>query len=231
MIFIIEAILMFILPLVNIKEGATVAMLDAASLTILLLPALHYLVLRPLTMHARERMFADEAKIQEEKKFRAIVETSNDAIIMMDNEGRIIFWNDAAEDVFGYKPEEAVGKDMHQLIVPQDKYKAFRDGFKVFLETGTGPVVGRTIEVQALRKSGEVFHVELSVSAVKIKEKWNAIGFVRDITDRYLAQKELSERVVELERFAKATTTREFRIQELLDRVKELEEGLGRVEK
>jgi len=163
---------------------------------------------------------------ESEERFYTMAASAQDGIIMVDNEGRVSFWNKAAERIFGYTIDEALGKDLHKLIVPQRFYDDFLKGFKRFQETGDGPVIGKTLELAGIKKNGTEFYTEHSVSAVKIKGKWHAIGVIRDITERKKAEEKIKEQMDYLERFQKATVQREFRIKELKDRVKELEEGL-----
>ena len=120
---------------------------------------------------------------ESEGKFRKISESAQDAIIMMAGK-RISFWNAAAARIFGYTAEEAIGRELHELIVPEPARAMFAQAFPHFQASGEGPVVGKLIEVSALRKSGEEFPVELSISATQFGNQWHAIGIVRDITER-----------------------------------------------
>jgi len=142
-----------------------------------------------ITEHKR----AEEALKESEEKFRSITASAQDAIIMMDNEGKISYWNEAAESIFGYSSQEVMGKECHILLGPQQYHEAYRGGFSKFKEGGQGPVIGKTLELVGVRKDGTEFPVELSVSAVKLKGKWNAIGILRDITQRKQAEKALKE--------------------------------------
>ncbi len=128
-----------------------------------------------------------------EEKFRAISDTANDTIIVMDDDGNISFWNEAATRIFGYSAQEVLGKDLHDLLVPSRHREAFKKGFHDFKLTGEGKMIGRTYEFSALRKDGKEFPVELSISAVNLKGKWNAIGIIRDITRRKHAAEALEE--------------------------------------
>ncbi|MEE9509332.1 MAG: diguanylate cyclase, partial [Candidatus Bathyarchaeia archaeon] len=145
-----------------------------------------------------ERKKAVKALSESEEIFRAIGTSAKDAIIMIDNESIISFWNHAAEEIFGYSREDAVGKQLKNLIIPEKLRKAHLNGFEKFKETGQGPVIGKTVELSAIRKDGAEFPISLSLSSVKIKDKWNAIGILRDITDRKrietLMEKTLEER-------------------------------------
>ncbi len=128
---------------------------------------------------------------ESEEKIRSMSASAQDAIIMMNNEGNILYWNEAAERIFGYTEEEIIGKKLHETIVPERFHEDILKGFKRFQETGQGAAIGKTLELAAVRKDGTEFPIELSLSAVKIKGKWNAIGIIRDITERKRAEGEI----------------------------------------
>ncbi len=146
-------------------------------------------VLRDIT--DRKRM---QQELQDsEERFRAMSENSGDAMIMMDHEGRVTFWNAAAERTFGYLRSEVLGQDLHRFIAPPRHDASFRRAHGSFLRTGSGSLVGKTIEIEGLHRNGREFPVELSLSAVKIKDNWHAIGVVRDITERRAMEKVLEK--------------------------------------
>ena len=126
----------------------------------------------------------EAALMESEERFRAIASAAKDAIILIDDVGMITFWNHGAEMIFGHSSDEAMGCDMHRLIVPEEFHEAHRKGFPRFSETGEGAVVGKTIEVRAIKKDGTRFPIELSISAVHAVNRWHAVGIVRDITQR-----------------------------------------------
>jgi len=130
---------------------------------------------------------------ESEEKFRAMAASAQDAIIMMDNEGNISYWNEAAERMFGYKKDEIIGKHLHRTLAPERFYESYLKGFKKFQITGEGAAVGKTLELAAVRKDGTEFPIELSLSAVKLKGKWNATGIIRDITERKKVEEELEK--------------------------------------
>jgi len=131
------------------------------------------------------------ALLESEERFRNVSASAQDAILMMDNEGRVSFWNEAAERVFGYQAEEILGKPLHETLGAERFHDAYRKGFGQFRDVGEGAVIGQTLELAAVRKDGTEFPIELSVSAVKLKGKWNAVGILRDITERKEAEEEL----------------------------------------
>ncbi len=146
-----------------------------------------------LAREVEERRRMEEALSESEEKFRTISSAARDAILMMDNDGNVSFWNEAAEEIFGYSKNEAIGRPLHSTIVPERFREAYEKGFASFRETGRGPVIGRTVEVEAVRKDGTEFPVELSISAVRFRGKWHAIGILRDITERKRMEEALSE--------------------------------------
>jgi PAS domain S-box-containing protein len=126
-----------------------------------------------------------------EERFQKICVTAQDAIIIIDNDGKITYWNPASERIFGYSAQEVHGKELHRIIAPEKYYKQYQKGFERFKQTGHGPAISNTLELDALRKNGDEFPIELSISAVKIQGKYNAVGFVRDITERKKTENEL----------------------------------------
>jgi len=126
-----------------------------------------------------------KGSLQESKAtLRTITDAARDAIIMIDNEGKITFWNPAAESILGWHESEALGQDLHCLITPEHYLPAAKRGLAHFKNTGKGDATGKTIELQARRKDGSEIPIELSLSAVKRENKWHAVGIIRDISKR-----------------------------------------------
>ncbi|MCD6282453.1 PAS domain S-box protein [bacterium] len=138
-----------------------------------------------------ERKRAVDALTESEERFKAISVSAQDAVITMDNNGRISYWNPTAETIFGYTSEETIGQEMHLLLAPQRYHEAYLSGFATFRETGSGPLIGKTTELVAVRKDGTEFPIELSLSAIKLEGTWSAVGIVRDITERKQAEEAL----------------------------------------
>jgi PAS domain S-box-containing protein len=147
-----------------------------------------------------DRRLAEEAVRESESKFRNIASAAQDAVILIDNKGTVGFWNDAATKIFGYTSEEMMGKHLHSFIMPERYLDEHIRGFEAFRKTGQGRFIGKTYEIEAKRKDGTEFPVELSLAALKLKDAWNSIGIVRDITARKHAEEELKMTVEELER-------------------------------
>ena len=145
-----------------------------------------------------ERKQMEQILQESEQRFRAISDTANEGIIMVDNVGNISFWNKAAEREFGYSSEEAVGESLHKLVVPSHLQERLLEGFKRFRNTGQGPFVGRTVELTAIKKDGTEFPIEHSISAVKLKGIWHAVGIIRDITERKEAEEKVKHGIEKL---------------------------------
>jgi PAS domain S-box-containing protein len=137
----------------------------------------------------KSKKTTDELR-ESEEKFRGITSSAKDAIIMVDNDGNITYWNEAAEIIFRYRRKDVIGRDL-KFLVPEKYYEALDSGFKRFRTTGYAPIIGKIIELTGIRKGGDEIPIEVSLSSVKIQNKWNALGIVRDITKRKIAEKEL----------------------------------------
>jgi PAS domain S-box-containing protein len=133
-------------------------------------------------------------QIDAEQPLGAILKTALDAVIIMDSDGRIIGWNDVASGLFGWTPAEAVGAILAELIIPPAFRMHHEKGLRHFMATGDGPLLRRRIEVSALRRSGEEFPVELSISPYVDGGQLVFLGFIRDITERKEAARALERR-------------------------------------
>jgi two-component system, sensor histidine kinase and response regulator len=133
---------------------------------------------------AAELQIQKEATRVAELRLQSIATYAHDAIIMIDPQGVVTFWNSAAERIFGYSSAEALGADLHHLVAPNSDAPYAAHGLANFAKSGTGPVVGKTREVTATSKSGIPLRVELSISAVQLDGKWSSIGVVRDLHER-----------------------------------------------
>ena len=134
---------------------------------------------------------AQRARTDTEERLRRLTDVAPDAILMMDAQGLITFWNPAATTILGYAAEEALGRNLHQLLAPERFLDAHLAGFALFQHTGEGQVVDRTIEVFARRKDGREIAIELSLASVAFADGWNAVGLIRDITQRKQAEQAL----------------------------------------
>jgi PAS domain S-box-containing protein len=130
----------------------------------------------------------------------AILESALDCIISMDQEGKVLEVNSAAKRLFGYAPDEMVGKEMAELIIPPSLREAHRRGLARYLATGAERVLGKRIEMSAQRRDGTEFPVELTISTFQINGCRCFTGTLRDITDRKLAEQKLKAALERLRR-------------------------------
>ncbi len=147
--------------------------------------ALHNLKLK------KDQNAMETSLIESEQKFKLISASAQDAIIMINHKGNVTYWNRAAGKIFGYTGEAMLGKKMHDILAPKKYHAAHFEAFPEFVNSGKGNAVGKTVELSALRSDGVEIPVELSLSAVKMKGHWNAIGIMRDITERKVAERAL----------------------------------------
>jgi PAS domain S-box-containing protein len=140
-----------------------------------------------------ERKNTEVAIRESESRLRAITDSAQDAIIMIDPLGAVSFWNPAAEKMLGYANEEVLGRNMHMLIAPERFMAAHQANFGDFVRTGCGNAVGKTLELAARRKDGTEISVSLSLSALFLNGEWHAVGLLRDITAQKLADQRLRD--------------------------------------
>jgi two-component system sensor histidine kinase/response regulator len=118
----------------------------------------------------------------------AVRDTALDCVIGMDQDGRITDFNPAAERTFGHGRADVVGKSLAELIVPPAARKDHVKGLQTYLQTGHGPVLGRRIEVTALRADGTEFLAEIAVTAIPLNGNPLFVAYLRDITQRKAAE-------------------------------------------
>jgi PAS domain S-box-containing protein len=115
---------------------------------------------------------------------RAILDSALDCIITMDAAGIVREFNPAAERVFGFSRAEAVGQELAGLVVPERMREQHRRGLAHYLKTGEGPVLGKRIEINALRRDGSEILVELAITPFKADGALLFTAYLRDISER-----------------------------------------------
>ena len=145
-----------------------------------------------------ERKLAEQEYLKSERKIKAMGQAAEDAMVMIDREGKVLFWNPAAEKLFGFSEAEAMGMDFHQMAAPGVYHDKIYKGLEHFAKTGEGPVLGTTTEISARNQKGREFPVEVTLSSFQVDDEWFAVGTVRDISERKKAEDALrkSERQV-----------------------------------
>ncbi len=130
---------------------------------------------------------------EREEVLRSITHAAQDAVILIDAAGLVTYWNPAAEQIFGYTEAEAVGMNLHDLIVPERDLERAHAGFSRFVTSGQGPAIGKTTTLQAKHRNGDEFPVDISLSSFKLRDQWNAVGIVRDATERVKTEERLKQ--------------------------------------
>ncbi|MBJ7330092.1 MAG: PAS domain S-box protein [Solirubrobacteraceae bacterium] len=138
-----------------------------------------------------ERRRAEADMHVSEQRYRATLEAALDPVVTMDHQGRVIEFNPAAERVFGWRGDDAVGREMAELIVPEELRGPHRAGLKRYLETGQPTLLDQRIEVQAMRADGTRLPVELTITRIDVPGPPVFTGHLRDITERIEAEEEL----------------------------------------
>jgi diguanylate cyclase (GGDEF)-like protein/PAS domain S-box-containing protein len=123
-----------------------------------------------------------------------LLEAALDCVITIDHQGRIVEFNPAAERTFGYRREDVVGREMAGLVLPKSLRSEHREGLTRYLETGTSGVIGRRLEITAMRADGTEFPAELSIAEVPSVGRPMFTGFLRDITTQKRMVKQLAFR-------------------------------------
>jgi len=142
-------------------------------------------------------------------EWKALLDAAVDAIIVIDNRGRIETFNSAAEVIFGFSSREVLGKNV-SLLMPEP-HRSEHDGYiRNYLETGNARIIGIGREAQGKRKSGSVFPIDLSVGEIPTDDQPRFVGIVRDITERKRSEEEIHQTRERLSQFGRLSTLGEM---------------------
>jgi PAS domain S-box-containing protein len=175
-------------------------------ISILVVAVLWVVVLTVNTVVAERKGSEDAGRVlnqelvRSQERLQAIIDTSLNVIVGMDEKGQVTEWNPQAEATFGWKRDEIRGKALADTIIPKQHREAHRAGLARYLATGDGPVLGKVLELSALDRSGREFPVELAISRASTPgERALFVAFLRDITARKGAEDAINELNVELQ--------------------------------
>ena len=180
--------------------------------TVVLVPLFDKGVLSGFARMVRDRsdaLRAEAARLASEVRQTAVLQTALDAIITIDHVGRILEFNPAAERTFGHSRAEALGRDIGTLIVPARLRQAHQRGLAHYLATGEGPVLGKRIELPALRADGSEFPAELAIVRVPITGPPLFTAYLRDIGERSRIERNRNTRLAVNAVLAEAATVDE----------------------
>ena len=120
----------------------------------------------------------------------ALVESALDGVITMDDKGRIIAFNPAAENIFGYSKDQVIGRRVSAMIVPEPNRKGHDQGLANYLKTGMEKMIGRRVEVSAMRADQTIFPAEMEVLSVQDETPAVFMAYIRDISKQKQAEQE-----------------------------------------
>jgi PAS domain S-box-containing protein len=143
-----------------------------------------------------ERKAAQEKIIETQLRTQQILDNALDAVLTADQNGIITAWNNHAENIFGWSKEEAIGNKFSDMIVPEKHREAHLAGMNRLATTGESRILNKRIEITAIRKDGSEFPIEIAITQIASSEGNNFSAFIRDITERKIAQqKELENQL------------------------------------
>lgn len=130
---------------------------------------------------------------ESKQKLQGIVDTALDAVVRVNAGGAIVGWNTQAQLIFGWSSDEAVGRALHETIVPERHRQAHLHGMARYMAGGESRVIDRRIEISAMHKSGREFPIELAITRVTLDDAstYEFCAFIRDITQRRMADEEI----------------------------------------
>jgi diguanylate cyclase (GGDEF)-like protein/PAS domain S-box-containing protein len=145
-----------------------------------------------IALDITERIAAEKAQREGASLMNGIIESALDCILAIDHQGRILQFNPAAEVMFGRSREAVLGKSMAEMIIPPRFRAAHRRGFAHYLATGEGSIVGKRLELAAMRPDGTEFPIELAITAITSQALPMFVGHIRDISERKKAEERLT---------------------------------------
>ncbi len=138
----------------------------------------------------RELITVREAAMESATRMGAVLDTIGECIIVIDSGGTIVLVNREIQNIWGYQPEEIVGKPV-QILMPETYRKAHEAGLRRYLETGVPQVLGQHLEFEGLKKDGTIFPLELRIAKTRINHRLLFTAAARDITERKRAEETL----------------------------------------
>jgi diguanylate cyclase (GGDEF)-like protein/PAS domain S-box-containing protein len=183
-VFTAEWSIMYLLAVIQIKPEInwTEALFDATLLTSLCVPFFWYFVVRPL----------QNALELENIKSHKILEMAAEGVVSIDTKGKVLSFNRAAQKIFGYSEAEVLGKDV-SMLMPQPHRETHDQYISRYLQTGQTHVIGKTREVEGLRKDGMPFSMELSVTEIKLGDTHFFTAMLRDVSEQKLVLKRIEQ--------------------------------------
>ncbi|MFD2671078.1 hybrid sensor histidine kinase/response regulator [Marinicrinis sediminis] len=146
-----------------------------------------------ITKDISERVYSSKRLKISEARNQAILDAALDCIVIVDDEGKILEFNSAGEKIFGYRKDEVLGTYMKDMLLPPYLREPYVKAMDAYKQTGAHDILGKRMEVNFIRSSGEEFPVELAVTVVMVEEKPIFTAYIRDLTDKKLAETRIRE--------------------------------------
>lgn len=186
-IFAVEFVVMMLLRFLGMPISASSALLDSLLLSSMALPTLYGVILRPVT-----ELAAEQAALAAERRFQAVSQAIEDAVLIFDRSGTIQFANRAAERIHGWPPG-GLEEENVQVLIPDDMKERFRADLAQSLAGGDTEVIGKgAMEVEGQRQDGESFPVELTASVLSTGRETQFVVILRDVSKRKRMEMELA---------------------------------------
>lgn len=182
----VSAVVEILLPVRRPASRVDIGLLEELSGLVRLSFDLHALVAR-VDAGGKAQRQAEAVARDRSRLLNAVVDTALDAVISIDQQGKVTLWNRQAQVLFGWTSEEAVGRPLSELIIPAELVRAHEEGMDRFRRTGYGRVLGRRIEITGRDRAGRRFPVELSINLIP-GDEGHFSAFLRDISDRRRAE-------------------------------------------
>jgi PAS domain S-box-containing protein len=163
------------------------------------------LIFRDVTEQRR----AERELRESEARKNAVVQTALDCIITMDHEGRVVEFNPAAERTFGYRRKEIIGQELCEFIIPAGLRELHREGLANYLATGEGPVLGKRLELSALRADGSMFPVEVAITRNSDDDPAVFTAYLRDMSEAKRDERHRNVRQAVTQALSEATTVKD----------------------
>lgn len=140
----------------------------------------------------------------EQRRIKILLENSHDAFVAINSSGCITDWNSRAEKTFGWRADEVIGKELGDVIIPEEKREAHNAGFRRFTASGQSQLINTVIEVEGLHRNGRRIPLELAIAGFHDGKGYASNAFIRDISERKEAEKQALEKNLILEETQKA---------------------------
>ncbi len=153
-----------------------------------------------VAMDITDRLQMQEQLRETQARSQAILNSALDAVVTIDHAGNIVEFNPAAEKMFGHQQADVLGRNMGEVIVPPELRERHQQSLERCVQTGESRILGRLIEIYAMRADGSQFPVELTINRVEQGPRPLFTGFIRDISKRREAEQEIRQLNTSLEK-------------------------------